>query len=419
MKTSRAIISILLIGFSLSFAQFEWEWQYSTTDEQLNDVYFLNKRIGWIVGDRGIILHTVNGGKDWYQQYSGVTGKLKAVHFLDENRGWVVGDRAMLFTHDGGLTWSKYPYRIITDIECLWFIDDSHGWICGSENIIQKTSDGGTNWDVIYTSVGKFDKIFFLDEHIGWLHSRDNAGHIYMTEDGGYTLQPMSRSRKSFKSFFFLDAERGWSCGGVVGELNKIFGWIDVSNDGADNWRMLYEEGLMHSVRFFDDKYGIALGQKNRGPFTDKIYDVFYKTVDGGVSWESCEPGGNAFHFVTRKIGWVVGNRGMIYKTNAAGGILNIPSVRNSKAKKFKLSQNYPNPFNPRTVIGYRLPAVSDVVLSIYNILGNEVAVLVSEKQAAGTYRVQWDASGFAGGVYCYKLMAGKFQDVKKMVLLR
>jgi hypothetical protein len=85
----------------------------------------------------------------------------------------------------------------------------------------------------------------------------------------------------------------------------------------------------------------------------------------------------------------------------------------------FLLHQNYPNPFNPTTAIGYRLSAVSDVELSIYNLLGQEVVILVDEKQNAGNHQVEWDASGFAGGIYYYRIKAGEFHDVKKMTLIR
>jgi hypothetical protein len=85
----------------------------------------------------------------------------------------------------------------------------------------------------------------------------------------------------------------------------------------------------------------------------------------------------------------------------------------------YNLNQNYPNPFNPTTAIGYRLSAVSDVELSIYNLLGQKIAILVNERQQAGDHQVEWDASGFATGIYYYRIEAGEFQDVKKMILLR
>jgi hypothetical protein len=86
----------------------------------------------------------------------------------------------------------------------------------------------------------------------------------------------------------------------------------------------------------------------------------------------------------------------------------------------FYLGQNYPNPFNPRTVISYRLPVGSKVDLSIYNILGQMVATLVSAKQSMGTYNIEWDASGFASGLYFYRLETDKgFVQSRKLILLK
>lgn len=88
-------------------------------------------------------------------------------------------------------------------------------------------------------------------------------------------------------------------------------------------------------------------------------------------------------------------------------------------AKVFQLKQNYPNPFNPTTAISYQLSAISDVELSIYNIIGQKVATLVSEKQPAGCYEYEWDASGFASGLYFYRISTPKFTKTMKMILMK
>jgi hypothetical protein len=85
----------------------------------------------------------------------------------------------------------------------------------------------------------------------------------------------------------------------------------------------------------------------------------------------------------------------------------------------FYLSQNYPNPFNPITMINYQLPMTNEVELSIYNILGQKVVTLVNEKQPAGNYQVEWDASSYTSGVYYYEIVAGEYREVKKMIHLR
>ncbi|MBN1482878.1 DUF1593 domain-containing protein [candidate division KSB1 bacterium] len=86
--------------------------------------------------------------------------------------------------------------------------------------------------------------------------------------------------------------------------------------------------------------------------------------------------------------------------------------------KTLKLHQNYPNPFNPITALIYELPNSSFVTLKIYDILGQEVITVVDEKQPAGKYHCQWNASDFPSGVYLYTLHADGFTETKKMLLM-
>jgi hypothetical protein len=85
----------------------------------------------------------------------------------------------------------------------------------------------------------------------------------------------------------------------------------------------------------------------------------------------------------------------------------------------FSLAQNYPNPFNPNTIIKYSVPKAVNVKLTVYDILGKEVAVLVNETKQPGFYEAEFNASGLATGVYFYKIEAGKFNSVKKMILVK
>jgi parallel beta-helix repeat protein len=91
----------------------------------------------------------------------------------------------------------------------------------------------------------------------------------------------------------------------------------------------------------------------------------------------------------------------------------------NRLPEAFELSQNYPNPFNPSTTIRYALPSSSQVKLVIYDLLGREITTLVDEEQSAGWKEVQWNGSAFSSGIYFYKLQAGDFVEVKKLMLLK
>lgn len=84
----------------------------------------------------------------------------------------------------------------------------------------------------------------------------------------------------------------------------------------------------------------------------------------------------------------------------------------------YKLSQNYPNPFNPCTAIQFALPKASEVTLKVYDLLGQDVANLVSQRMHAGYYTVRWHPN-LANGTYLYRLQAGAFVEIKKMILLR
>lgn len=88
--------------------------------------------------------------------------------------------------------------------------------------------------------------------------------------------------------------------------------------------------------------------------------------------------------------------------------------------KQFMLEQNYPNPFNPSTIINYSIPQKEFVELKVYNVLGNEIASLVSEFQEAGNYKIDFSAEHeMTSGVYIYRLKAGSYNESRKMILIR
>lgn len=101
---------------------------------------------------------------------------------------------------------------------------------------------------------------------------------------------------------------------------------------------------------------------------------------------------------------------------------LSVTDVRDESAgipSKFELNQNYPNPFNPSTVINYQLPEAGNVTLKVYDVLGNEVATLVNEFKQAGVYNAKFANSNLSSGIYLYRLQAGNFVSVKRMMLIK
>ena len=110
-------------------------------------------------------------------------------------------------------------------------------------------------------------------------------------------------------------------------------------------------------------------------------------------------------------------NSGYIYHKSAL--VTEFEPAVNLAEQKFDLKQNYPNPFNPTTAISYQLPTASHVDLHIFNIIGQKVASLVSKRQQAGSYKIEWDAGGYSSGVYFYRIQAGSFIAIKKLILMK
>ncbi|UCE05147.1 MAG: T9SS type A sorting domain-containing protein [bacterium] len=121
----------------------------------------------------------------------------------------------------------------------------------------------------------------------------------------------------------------------------------------------------------------------------------------------------SAKRFLNNCLSWLSGTT----EVHTPDEILHIPT-------DFNLEQNYPNPFNPSTTIEFHVPIKTEVSIEIYNILGQKIRTLVQTVKPAGFYQIQWDGSNdigqlTAGGLYFYRMKAGKYSAVKKMVLLR
>jgi hypothetical protein len=108
-----------------------------------------------------------------------------------------------------------------------------------------------------------------------------------------------------------------------------------------------------------------------------------------------------------------------VWASFGCSGVITAVGNNNTIPDKYELMQNYPNPFNPVTAIRFTIPKEQLVKLSIYDITGKEVAVLVNEVKRAGSYLVEFNAGNLASGVYFYKLTAGEFSSVKKMMLVK
>jgi hypothetical protein len=196
-------------------------------------------------------------------------------------------------------------------------------------------------------------------------------------------------------------------------ESNWDYGWVRVSTNNGSTWTALEGEYTEPGEGSF---------QPNGQPVYDGVISDWVKEEISLANYLSSEL---KIQFqlktdqgVTRD-GWYLDDIGIFIYT--------IPTDKSGDEEPvytFSLNQNYPNPFNPSTKIKYTIPSAGTsfmklVQLKVYDVLGTEVAVLISEEQPAGNYEVEFDASNLSSGIYFYKLSTGSFVETKKMILLR
>jgi photosystem II stability/assembly factor-like uncharacterized protein len=158
-----------------------------------------------------------------------------------------------------------------------------------------------------------------------------------------------------------------------------------------------------------------------------------YKTTNGGANWMKWNNGMPDANIIT-EMGYIdslsSSNKFFVVASSFGRGIwirdisgddpmTGIENNNNKEPKRFVLEQNFPNPFNPTTNIKFNIPKASHVTLGVYDITGKLVEILVDKDMAASSYEIVWNANKYSSGVYFYRIDAGDFKDVKRMILVK
>jgi Secretion system C-terminal sorting domain len=148
-----------------------------------------------------------------------------------------------------------------------------------------------------------------------------------------------------------------------------------------------------------------------------------YVGTNDGVSWAEENSGLVQNSYLTNLI---FDDAGFLYGTTYYYGIFKsvhstLTSVGNSNdiVLNYTLGQNYPNPFNPSTTISFSISKSEDVKITVYDIAGKEIEVLLNESKLSGNYEINFNAKHLSSGIYFYKIQAGKFTQTKRMLLIK
>jgi photosystem II stability/assembly factor-like uncharacterized protein len=425
-------IAISTLFVSQSFSQTEWRELDSPTNKLLRHVFFVDSATGWCAGKDGIIFHTQDGGLNWEEQNSTVSTFIVSLFFLDENLGWALTIRdtlpfgtTIIKTTNGGNEWiaENYPEENVF-MNTIFYFDSLNGWIGGSK--IAGTTDGGISWVDANIDSGLVSSLpvlnfNFYNRQFGYAcgGSLDLAGVIWRTTNFGLNWTSVGVSPDQVFDMFVFDSLNAIA---LSGDPEGFFGTGNIkTTDAGESWS--FEELPLFALSFAIDFRTNTEGWSASG------FKLLF-TSDKGETWIEKDIADSwiifDLTFTDSGTGYAVGENGLILKYKR-----NITSAENNVQlpEKFVLYQNYPNPFNPVTKIKFTVPSPTVlqspyredmlITLMVYDVLGNEVAMLVNEEKPAGNYEVEFNANGLTSGIYFYRLIADGFIRTKKMLILR
>ncbi|HMS34051.1 MAG TPA: YCF48-related protein [Ignavibacteria bacterium] len=418
--------SIILISvlYSDVHSQSYWKSISSPVNTNLRNCVFTDNLNGWAAGDEGVIIHTSNGGNTFAIQNSGISYYINDIFFLNNRLGWVVANEflfsgtTILSTSNGGTNWTSSLFPDTSKFfRTIYFRDSLNGFMGGFGGAIYKTTNAGVSWISSNIDSSEFSgfpvsRITFSSPLIGFACGgyTDVAGVIWRTSDGGFIWSAGAYSPEPFYDFYVKDPERLICAGGDFEYGVQI---TSTSNAGL-NW-------VYSSLKLFGQAYSIDFRTPYEGWMSLGYSLNWAVTYDSGNSWINIPVPDKAeiysVDFTDSLHGWAVGNNGAVLKYVPAK--VRIDFGNTLIPESFSLDQNYPNPFNPSTVIRYTLIENGFTGLKIYDQLGKEIAVIVNENQQAGIYYEKFDGSNLPGGIYFYTLSSGNTSVTKKMVIIK
>ncbi len=294
-------------------------WSIATVaakGQDLNAVYFLDSKRGWVGGDKGFLSRTDDGGSSWVQQVVGTTDGINDIYFSDKEDGFLIAGNAIFVTRDSGSRWTEIRKFLprefdgaVVELYSVRFPSKKKGWVVGSvskrdlvvDSILVYTTDAGQTWQR-QRAPSRLELIHmdFDNEKRGWIAGA--GGTILKTSDAGLTwVKQDTGVTGTIYHIDFRNEKRGWA----VGERGTIL----RTSDGGDHWEVVRAEirSTLLSVQFINDDDGWAVGRAG----------TILRSGDGGRTWvpQSSPTKQNLYALdFSKKIGWAVGGDGVVLR---------------------------------------------------------------------------------------------------------
>jgi len=319
MNKNRLIVAVLFLFAVTTPIKSQQGWvatRIAPADQDLNTVYFLDDKRGWVGGDNGFLSRTEDGGHSWVKQTVQTTAAINDIYFRDKEAGFLIAGNAIFATRDNGVRWNEVRRFLPgefggADIELysVRFSSKKKGWVVGSvskgerviDSILLYTDDAGETWQRQRApSRLELIHIDFANDKRGWISGAD--GTILNTVDGGasWTRQETGTTATIFHIDFRNDKS-----GLAVGERGTILRTID---SGA-TWTpvVVNAKSTLLNVQYVNEDRCWAVGRSG----------TILRSDDGGLTWLQQESGTkqNLYSlYLVKKIGWAVGGGGMLLR---------------------------------------------------------------------------------------------------------
>src|SRR5215213_6459408 len=280
LRLSCAVIVLLTLAGAAK-AQGWTTIKLSTGGNDLNSVYFIDSKRGWVGGDGGYLSRTEDGGQSWVRQTVSTTAAINDIYFRDKEAGFFLAGNSIFITRDNGSSWNQSKIfapeefdGAVVELYSVRFSSKNKGWVVGS--------------------VSKRDRV--VDSIL-----------VYTDDGGGSWRRQRAPSRLELIHIDFVSDKRGWNVGAD--------GTVLFTRDAGESWtkQNTGTNVTLYHVDFRGDKRGWAVGERG----------TLLRTTDGGETWTAIPTNVNvtllSVHFQNDDDGWVIGRNGTILRSSDEG----------------------------------------------------------------------------------------------------
>lgn len=340
---------------------------------------------------------------------------------FDKNNIVYVGARQGLFKSDN--TYSKWVKTNFpgTDVETIAFNSSNDIFVGTIYEGIFKSKDGENQWELILDDSYQYD-------HRVWELLIDKNDNILAGTNCG-----LSRSSDNGLTWEFIES---FDCGDItclaespdgiiyMGGADRFSG-LYRSNDGGLSWQSIFSEYENIGFETYDIKIS-SIGEIYISTIGNNISGIFNASCYADTLWEYV--GSNlSFPAVSRFLTFNANNELLATRGDELYKLKDLDTVFITRNYYHQLYQNYPNPFNNSSIIKYSLAENAQVVLKVFNMLGEEISFLVNKNQSPGDYEIEFNGEGLTSGVYIYQIVTKsndakfteKYIETKKMILIK